>query len=55
MLVWEVTVYLKWMSEGMEHDTSFPNKGLIELPSVNLQASTQSERQVALLGSIGLL
>ena len=34
-------MYLELMGEGMEHDTSFPKKDLIELPSVNLQASTR--------------
>ena len=35
MLVWEVMVYLGWMSEGMEHVTSFPKKGLTHRTAIS--------------------
>ena len=56
---WEITVYFQWTNEGIEHaqDTSFPWSGLRKLPWVKRRGTRQNviERQVALLGSIGLL
>ena len=45
-------MYLKWMNEGMEHDTS---QGTAVMEFAGEHAKILTERQVASLGSIGLL
>ena len=51
MQFWETTVYLEWISQGMEHDTVSKNCNYW----ICRRARDMTERQVALLGLIGLL